>query len=127
MGGYDGARNEQAETDAPPRARPVAASKRFEHERQHIVGNWRAAVMDGEGDGLPVFAPRENNGRAFAMLYRVPDEVRHHLGEAVGVPLAAQIPGGLKSHDGVGLAGTNLDQRLLAHLLKIGRASIQRN
>ena len=110
-----------------PRILRMAASERFKHERQHIRRNrgpplWTASVTDS-----PFFVPGEGDGRASAMLYRVADQIRHHLGEAVGVPFAAQIPAGFQSHDGVRLAGTDLDHRLLAHLLKIGAASVQRN
>ena len=49
--------------------------------------------MDDERHRLPISVRGEGDGRASAMLYRVADQVRHDLGEPVGIPFAAQVPG----------------------------------
>src|SRR5687767_7826290 len=98
----------------------MAASERFKNEWQHIGGNRGSPVMDGERHGVAVFLRGEGNGRSTAVLYRVRNEIRYDLSQPVGVPLAAQITAPLPTQYGVRLAGTDLHDGLLAHVLKIG-------
>src|SRR5512141_1081728 len=103
----DRAGDEQAKANAARRTLRPAASERFKHERQHLWGNRRTPVMNGEHHGIALLLPGESDGRSAAVLYRVADQIRHDLREPVDVPLAAQISAGLKPHDCLRSAGTD--------------------
>jgi hypothetical protein len=78
---------------------PTTSCERFKHERQYIVRNRGASIMDGEHHGVAVSMRGERDRRSAAVLYRVANEIRYDLGQPVGVPLATQVPAGLQAHD----------------------------
>lgn len=83
--------------------------------------------MHGEAYGVALVACGDRDGRSIAVLYCVDNEIRQDLGYPVGVPLAAQVPAAVQPDDRRTLTRTDLDHSLLAHLVKIGRPSLERN
>jgi hypothetical protein len=82
--------------------------------------------MNGERHRLALLLRGEADGGSVAVLNRVADEIRDDLSESVNIPLAAQIAAGLKPQDCLSTAGTDFDDRFLAHLPKVGGAPLER-
>ena len=54
------------------------------------------------------------------MLDGIANEIRHDLGEAVGIPLADQIATLFQPQDGVRVGGVDLEHHLFADVLQVG-------
>src|SRR6476660_2745206 len=80
-------------------------------------GGIATSIMEAERHGVAVSVRGDRDGRSLAVLYPVANQIRYELGQPVAIPLASQVSVRLQPHDCPRLTGTDLNHRLLAHLL----------